>query len=288
VDPTYQWHQIVGADRYRLIVSKYADFGATYDNVYTDYNDYTPYEGGSQDAYPNGTYYWKVEALNHNNAVITTSEARSFTKEETLPLVAPADAVTGLTVDPTFRWNRIVGADRFHLIVSKYADFSATYDNGYCDYNDYTPYEAGSQDAYPNGTYYWKVEALNHNNAVITTSEARSFTKAEPLPLVAPTDSAALLVDPSFQWNWIVGADRYHLTVSKYADFHATYDNVYCDYNRYRPYEARSQTHYPPGVYYWKVEALNHNNIVITTSSLWDFTIDWPEKLYMPLTQRGS
>jgi hypothetical protein len=288
VDPTFQWDPIVGADRYRLIVSKYADFHSTYDNAYCDYNEFTPYNGGSQDVYTNGAYYWKVEALNHNNAVITTSEARGFTKEEPLPLVAPADGVTGLTVDPTFQWDPVVGADRYRLIVSKYADFHATNDNAYCDYNEFTPYNGGSQDVYANGAYYWKVEALNHNNAVITTSEARGFTKEEPLPLVAPADGAVLFVDPTFRWNWIVGADHYHLFVSKYADFHATYDNVYSDYNRYTPYEAGSQTHYRPGVYYWKVEALNHNGAVLTTSSAWDFTIDWPEKLYLPLALRGG
>jgi hypothetical protein len=288
-EPTFSWSRVVGAAEYHLIVSKYADFHASYDSIYPDYNGYTPYSAGSHNAYPNGTYYWKVEARNSGGTVIGTSAARSFTKQELLPLIAPADGVSGLIVDPTFQWSQVVGAHRYHLIVSKYADFHASYDSVYPDYNSYTPYSAGSHNAYPNGTYYWKVEARNSDNDVITTSAARSFTKQEPLPLIAPANGVTgLMADPTFQWSQVVGAYRYHLIVSKYADFHASYDSVYLDYNSYTPYSAGSHSAYPNGTYYWKVEARNSDNDVITTTSAWSFTIGMTYKLYLPITLRKS
>jgi hypothetical protein len=145
---------------------------------------FTPYRGtpaaGQQTAYANGTYYWKVEARDGSGHVIATSEARSFTKQMTLPLIGPADGAT-LTTDPTFQWTRVVGAHDYRLIVSKYATFSSVYDSVYPDYVSFTPYRgtpaAGWQTAYANGTYYWKVEARDHGGNVIATSEARSFTK---------------------------------------------------------------------------------------------------------------
>ncbi len=287
-DPTFQWTRVVGAHDYHLIVSKEADFSPSYDVVYTDYVSFTPYTygtSGQQNAYPNGTYYWKVEARNHSGTVIATSLARSFTKQMTLPLIAPADGAT-LTTDPTFQWTRVVGAHDYHLIVSKEADFSPSYDVVYTDYVSFTPYTygtSGQQNAYPNGTYYWKVEARNHSGTVIATSLARSFTKQMTLPLIAPADGATLTTDPTFQWTRVVGAHDYRLLVSKEADFSPSYDVVYTDYVSFTPYAAGQQTAYADGIYYWKVEGRDHGGTVIVTSDGWTFTIGSGLYLYLPL-----
>jgi hypothetical protein len=270
--PTFRWSRAAGANRYRLVVSKYADFHATYDSADTDYASYTPYTAGSWDAYADGVHYWRVEARGAGNAVIATSAARSFRKKQPLPLSAPA-AGAALTADPSFQWSPVVGADRYRLIVSKYADFRAPYDSVYTEYGAYTPYTPGSRNAYANGAYYWKVEAWSAGNAVIAASEVRGFRKAQPLLLGAPADGAKGASDPTFQWGQVVGAKRYRLIVSKYADFHAVFDSVYTDYNRYTPYTAGSVDTYPKGAYYWKVEAWDSGNTVITTSNVRSFTI---------------
>jgi hypothetical protein len=287
VDPTFQWNQIVGAADYRLTVSEFADFHAPYDFVITDYDSYTPYTPGAKDAYPNGTYYWKVEARNSIGTVIVTSAARSLTKQEPLPLIAPVNGATGLVVDPTFQWNQIVGAADYRLTVSIYADFHEIYESIITDYGSYTPYNAGPHNAYPNGTYYWKVEARDPIGTVIVTSVARSLTKQEPLPLIAPVNGADdLVTDPTFQWNQIVGAADYRLTVSIYADFHATYDIVFCDYNTYTPYAAGTVSTYARGTYYWKVEARNSTGTVIATSNTWSFTKVY--RFYLPITKKDN
>jgi hypothetical protein len=236
------------------------------------YTSYTPCTAGSQDAYADGVYYWRVEARNYSGSWGAPSAARSFTKKQPLPLSAPAGGAV-LTADPTFQWSPVVGAQRYRLIVSKYADFHATYDSVTTEYNTYTPYTPGSWDAYANGVYYWKVEARSASNVVITTSAARSFTRQQPLPLSDPANGAAGGSDPTFLWGQVVGAQRYRLIVSKYADFHAIFDTVNCDYNRYTPYTAGSVDTYPVGTYYWKVEARSSTGTVITTSKVWKFTI---------------
>ncbi|MFZ0535163.1 MAG: hypothetical protein WAM09_18510, partial [Anaerolineales bacterium] len=145
---------------------------------YTDYVSFTPYTYGTsgyRNAYINGIYYWKIEARDHNGYVIATSLARSFTKQMNLTLTAPADGAT-LTIDPTFQWARVVGARDYHLIVSTQPGFSPPYDYVYTDYPTFTPYTAGQHTHYSDGTYYWKVEARDHNGYVITTSNGWSFT----------------------------------------------------------------------------------------------------------------
>ena len=285
VDPTFQWSQIVGAHHYTLIVSTNPSFSTTYDSLNTDYNSYTPSNAGGPDAYPNGTYYWKVEAKTSVGTVITTSEGRSFTKQEPLPLIAPADGATGLTVDPTFLWSQIVGAHHYTLIVSTNPGFSTTFDSLNTDYNSYTPSIAGGPDAYPNGTYYWKVEAKTSVGTVITTSAARIFAKQEPLPLIAPADGAELTSNPTFQWNQVVGAHHYTLVVSTNPGFSTTYESLITDYTIYTPYSSAGKATYAVGTYYWKVEAKTSVGTTITTSSTRTFTIAL-RKLYLPLIIR--
>jgi uncharacterized protein YegP (UPF0339 family) len=281
-DPTFQWTRVVGAHDYHLVVSQSPTFSPSYDSVYTDYTSFTPYVGtptaGDKHAYPNGTYYWKVEARNHAGTVITTSLARQVNKQMTQPLIGPADQAT-LTTDPTFQWTRVVGAHDYHLMVSQSPTFSPSYDSIYTDYTSFTPYigtpTAGDKHAYPNGTYYWKVEARNHAGTVIATSLARQVTKQMSLSLLAPADRTTLITDPTFQWDRVVGAHDYHLVVSKSPSFSPFYDSIYTDYVSFTAYmgtpSAGDKKTYTDGTYYWKVEARNHAGTVIVTSSGWMF-----------------
>jgi hypothetical protein len=281
-DPTFSWTRVVGADHYRLVVSEDPDFSPTYSTVVTDYSSYTPAVATSPDAYPNGVYYWEIEARNSSGTVIATSLARSFTKQEALPLISPPDGASGLTADPTFEWGRIVGADHYRLVVSEDPDFNPTYNTVVTDYTSYTPTIANSPDAYPNGTYYWKVEGRTSSGTVIAASEARSLTKQEPLPLIAPDEAAGLTVDPTFQWSEIVGADHYRLVVSEQPDFSPTYNTVVTDYNSYTPAIATSPDAYPNGAYYWKIEARTSGGTVIAASLARSLTKQEPLPLIAP------
>jgi hypothetical protein len=226
-----------------------------------------------------GVYHWRVSGVDAGGHVGASSASR-FTLTgypaadgtQVPQLSAPADGATVAT-SPTFRWTRVPYTNLYRLTVSKYADFRATYDRVETQYNSYTPYTAGSQDTYADGVYYWKVEARNASNAVIAISAVHSFTKAQPLLLSDPADGAKGATDPTFVWEQVVGAKRYRLVVSKFADFHVIFDSVNCDYNRYTPYTAGSVDTYPKGVYYWKVEARSSSDAVITTSKVRRFTI---------------
>ncbi len=286
IDPSFEWEHFVGADRYRLLVSKQADFEPIYDSIYLDYRSYAPYTPGSYDTYVNGTYYWKVQSLNSSGSVLAESATRSFTKQSVVQLYIPFNEDASLTTDPIFWWKEVQGADQYHLVVSKFANFSPVYDHVYTDYPFYTPSPDGSFDAYPNGTYYWKVEARN-NTALIATSAVRSFEKHQPVNLTAPADgSTGLPKGPSFEWEAVIGADSYHLVVSAHANFDLVYDGVFTDYTSYTPYSAGTRSEYADGTYYWKVEARNSTNSVISTSDTWNFSVGATLSTYLPVIRR--
>ena len=247
-----------------------------------------PTPPGAATPIPTARTTGRCYALTSGGTLITTSEARSFTKNEPLPLDDPADGATGLTADPTFRWRQTLGAHHYALVVSTNPSFSGTnFDSvGYLVYNSYTPYTPGGRNAYPNGTYYWKVLALTSSGALLTTSEARSFTKNEPLPLIAPADGAALASTPTFEWSPVVGAHHYALIVSTNPSFSgSSYDSVTTDYARYTPYNPAGRASYANGAYYWKVQALTSSGALLTTSEARSFTIGI-RKLYLPLVRR--
>jgi large repetitive protein len=282
-DPTFQWEQLVGAHHYRLITSIESDFSTTYNAFSTDYNSYTAYPDVTSSTFPNGTYYWKVEARTSGGSVIATSASRSFTKQQVLTLTSPADAFNAV-VEPTFQWSQFPGTHHYRLVISTESNFSSTFNGLSTDYTSYTPYPALSPTTMPNGTYYWKVEARMSGGTVIATSNSRSFTKAEPLPLNLPVDGKKLQTTPTFSWDQIIGADHYRLTVSTSASFSSNYDIVFTDYNAYTPFSPAGLASYAHGTYYWKVDALSLTGQTISASNTRAFTIlYW---LFSPIIQR--
>jgi hypothetical protein len=283
--PTLEWEEVDGAAYYKVELSTSSTF-VPVNATYTTYNiQITPV-----DALALNTYYWRVSGVDADGHV-GENNWRKFTLIAPQPatdivpqLLTPADTET-ITTDPTFLWSQVVGAHHYRLVISTNPSFSTTYDDILTDYTSYTPSIAESPDAYPNGIYYWRVEARTISGGVIATSAARSFTKQESLPLISPADGASLTVDPTFLWSEIVGAHHYYLLVSTNPNFSTTYDYILTDYNTYTPYSPAGRATYAFGTYYWKVEARTPNGIPITTSDAWTFTIGL-RKLYLPLLLR--
>lgn len=278
-DPTFRWTAVISATTYRVIVSN-NNFVATYDLANTPYTSYAPFEPGYKYTYaPNG-YVWKVEAR-RGSTLLATSAVRAFTRQTGVLLSEPADAAA-LTADPAYRWQPVVGAKYYQLIVSTSPTFNTTYDLVDTHYTAYTPYTPGFKDAYANGTYYWKVEARDHTAAVIAVSEARRFTKQMPVIQEIPLNTATLWSDPSFGWRQVVGAKTYRVTVSTDPAYGSTYDSVVTDYAGFTPYTPGFKNAYANGVYYWKLEARDSTAGVIAASVSSIFTKALPLPLYGP------
>ena len=265
-------------------VSASATFATTYDAVTTDYPAYTPYTQGIIYSYANGTYYWRVKAHTNSGSDMTLSQPRSFTKQVRVILSSPVNNAVLLT-DPTFTWEKVIGAKTYYLRVSDSPTFATTYDAVTTDYTSYTPFTPGTKNAYGNGDYYWRVEARsNTGTSIIATSQVFKFTKASTLPLYGPVEGASLGSSPTFRWEQVVGAKTYFLRVSTSPSFPSNYDSVTTDYTTYTPYTPGVKLTYADGTYYWRVEARSSTGTsTIATSQTGSFTVSSSQPTSTPI-----
>jgi len=285
-DPDFQWTRRLNADHYTLFVSKNSNFSPLFEQITTlDYPEFSPYEGVGVVVYPDGTYYWKVQAKTAGGGDLGTSDVRSFTKQSSLHLLAPLDGAL-VTTNPTFQWEALLGADHYTLSVSANPSFSPTYDTvTTIEYLEYTPFDAPGLSTYADGSYYWKVEAKTNAGTIITTSPTRQFTKQMSLPLLSPANGATLTSDPTFSWIPLSGVDHYRLLVSTHSNFVPLYESVNIDYPTYTPYDAAGLPSYAKGIYYWKIEGKTSLGTTITTSNTWTFN-KGESQTYLPLIKK--
>jgi hypothetical protein len=271
--PTLVWEKANGVAYYRIQFSTSPDFNPLYRNYRTANIRLTP-----QLAFAPGTYYWRVIGEDPSGHQGDTSLIRSFTlttppaaTDDDPQLLAPSNGAT-ITTDPTFQWTRSLNADHYTLQVSKNDTFSPLFEEiTSIDYPEFSPYEGAGVVVYPDGTYYWKVQAKTAGGAVLGTSGVRTFTKQSSLLLLAPLQGALLTTNPTFQWEALLGADHYRLLVSANDVFSPTYDTVVTDYLGYTPFDAPGLSTYVDGSYYWKMEAKTSAGTTITTSTTRQF-----------------
>ncbi len=283
-DPAFRWSAFTGANTYRLKVSQKADFSTSFDQVLSYNSAYMPYTPGYKDTYPNGGYYWKVEALNKTGGVIAVSSARSFIKAAPLSLVNPPPAAR-LTDDPLFTWLTLAGARSYRLTISQTPAFSSSYDQVLTPNLGYSPYTPGYRDTYAVGVYYWQVEALDIASSVIAVSETFSFTKQTALDLIGPINQSGLGSNPTFRWQNLAGGFHYNLQVSTQPNLSSSYDQVLTNYPEFSPYTPGLKDSYQAGTYYWKVTAKDSSGRDLAASQVYTFTRRVEISLLEPLDQ---
>ena len=150
-------------------------------------------------------YYWYVVATDEHGAT-TKGPVWNFTtgRAGLLPppsLLSPSDGAVDVSIQPTFQWSSVSGANRYWLLVA--TDPSALPTDPYvsscpgCVFEAYTSSTSytHSSPLQPNTTYYWKVQGFNNSTTPITQgqySATWSFTTR-----VTETLSVSLSANPS-------------------------------------------------------------------------------------------
>ena len=257
--PAFSWAAVAKAERYEFQLAADAGMNSPVlgrgDDQFTTRNT----RATLKKTIPNGTYWWRVRALQANGTPSPWSAPRSIVKSWTSAPALQSPTHGETMVHPThplvLRWSTVPRAAKYIVsiatdpslgtIVSPKAETSGTV------------YAPRSTLLSP-GTYYWgvtPVDAQGHRGA---SSPVQSFTWTWPTSTNARVDdmfAAPEVFDPLFSWDPVAGAARYELEINPSVDF-APGSKVCCASpvigNSYAPTVV-----FKDNTYYWRVRALD-------------------------------
>jgi len=187
--PTLRWYASSGATLYRLQLSSDSTFSTTA----VDQSEIRDTSISVSGLLNDTTYYWRVRA---SNAGGTSSYSvvwsfRTVAAALATPThVFPPNRATGISTNPTLRWNAFVGATSYRLQVATDSTFSASIVDRSAISD--TSYQVGG--LFDGTLYYWHVKAT-YTGGTTAFSTPWSFrttgsTSVEHTSSPAPTDYA--------------------------------------------------------------------------------------------------
>jgi len=262
--PTFSWQSVSGANAYQFQFDNDSDFNSP---VFTSPDGTVPGETPvstttyKPESMNSGIrFYWHVRSRDTaGNWGTEWSTSRSLIVQESLPaapaLASPAAGFVTNTL-PTLTWNNVAGGYRYQVQISATSNFSGTIledrikDSGVLTHKVETPLV--------DGTWYWRVRAINETEGAGDWSSTRSFIldtvpPAAPVPS-SPAADATLRTTPTFTWSIPTSAMVFQFeygtsidgTIDKYVPI-------------YLSLTLSNASHIPPamtiGGYYWHARA---------------------------------
>jgi large repetitive protein len=257
--PVFSWNSVTGADKYNFYLSADDSFNSiVYQLEGTKNTRATP-----DKTVPNGTYYWRVQAVDADGNTSPFSDVRSIDKlwADSPALTAPDDAATISFPDEplVLRWDPVPGAAKYHIYVSPNEDLTSLVSGD-------DPFETQATNAapallLPSNTYYWAVVPLDAQGNEGERSEVRSFNWEWPSATTPDVQDVAPETEryvPEFTWDPIPGAAKYEVEINSAVNF-APGSKVCCSTTTDVPITTTftPKETLPNNTYYWRVRALN-------------------------------
>jgi hypothetical protein len=258
--PVFSWDPVSGADKYNFVLAADALFNSPVYSISGTKNTRATLDK----TLPNGTYYWRVQAVDSTGNTSPWSAPRSIEKlwNEAPALTSPDDAATISFPDEplVLRWDPVPGAAKYSVKIASDPDLASLVTSGG------NPVVIAATNLAPalllaSNTYYWSVTPLDARNNPGQESEVRSFTWNWPSTTsstVTDLASETELYDPEFSWDPVSGAAHYEVEVNSSADF-ASGSKVCCTDKPIAPKLAPLEV-FPNNTYYWRVRAINAHN----------------------------
>ena len=251
------------AKNYRIQVDNDPSFASPVDSQTVDQTTYTEHDK----LYADGTYYWRVQALDDEGHGLTWSAPQTFTKAS--PAVVQDSPVGGAHVSgmTPFRWEAAPFAASYTLEVYKNDDHTFSSANRVVSvsvkttaYTPTTPLPAASTN------YLWRVRRLDASgNPGQWSSAASFFSTGDAATLVQPAQGVWVSARRSlFEWSEVPGASSYQLALGGESTLKFTTPAT-----AYAPTSTLRD-----GSYTWKVNALDAGGHALGTSETRDFRVD--------------
>jgi hypothetical protein len=215
----FNWTIVEPGDEWQLMLSYYEDFSSY--SLHDTPNDYLDFPSLSEE-----TIYWKVRGKDALDNYGPWSETGIFTIDITSPTVpnpiSPSNESISGEALITFEWEPLVDTIAWYRIhVSRFADFSVIYYSPYVEYSDNNFTSSG---LFSEGTFYWRIRAVDMAWNVGNWSETWMFTldlTGPSSPYLSSPDDGEILNDntPAFVWIAVSDAVEYWLMIDNYADW---------------------------------------------------------------------
>jgi hypothetical protein len=174
--PTFEWTIGFNADNHRLLVDNDNDFSSPIENRLFGATDST-YVPADENSLPDGSYSWKVIAINEVGE--NESAVWMFTIDTVPPaapeLFAPDNGATVREVTPIFDWGNVSDPSGVTYTLEVASDNEFTSPVLTKTGLTASSYNSTTADALINGTYYWRVRAIDGANNVGDPSPVRWF-----------------------------------------------------------------------------------------------------------------
>lgn len=255
------WTPVNGATIYRVDIAADPQFNTVLESRVTTNTSWV-----SRNPLPDnqtGTgYYWRVIwgtgtdeeptwAVYEGDPIVPTAQ---FRKQTRVTLSSPAN---GGVVDtpPLLSWSPVPGIAKFDVELSPDGQFASgtTRKARIFGFGGVPGSIADDESRLPEGTWSWRVRAVDGGNAGQTWSKVGSFSLNSPRPTQkAPNDGAAVVYSPLMTWTPVPGALAYDVQVSRDPGFGASAALLQTAQTAMVPPREQITT---PGVHYWRVRA---------------------------------
>ena len=254
-------------------------------NVTTNSVDQTTFTSFG-DTYPEGTTWWRVQAVDRNNNFLAWSAPRSFLKQSPTPgLLLPADGDT-VPGDYTLSWTAQPFAATYDIEVYKGGDTSGNTVNRVINAStDRVQYVLTNLDP-SSGPYAWRVRRHDGRNRPGGWSAFRTFNVTRPgVSLISPVDNDSTVPpsDQLFSWQPTTGATWYRFERRPGTTGGAT-EVVDTPTTKWAPTSAIAG-----GNWQWRVTAYDPaGNLIADSSWLHPFSVTDTPVASVPVSITGS
>ena len=258
---------------YEITVASSGDFnsGSLLENkTLVDATSFTP-AISTVKTYPEGTLWWKVQAVDGSGNELTVSSVKQVVKASPKISVTSPGSSANVTGVPYFTWAPQNWAAKYKIEIYKNADLLFSSANLVSNAGGTTAVAAWVPTvALPAGTYAWRVARLDVGNKQGPWSTGRLFTLQPNAPtLTTPADQATVLgSDILFSWTGPSSAASYRIQTSTSAGFSSTVESQITVMTSWAPTRL-----YANGTYYWHVSVLDASNNVLSTSGTRTFFV---------------
>ena len=267
-DPSYQT-----ALAYHVQIASSSTF--TGNTVVADTTVDQPFYTPSTLTLPQGTLYWRVQAVDPAGNNVNWSPVRSLSNDQPAISLAASGTVPspvgGVTVagSTPFRWAPMNGASSYTIEVYRNDDATHSPANQVIAANTHQSAYVWQNYLPPSSTAYrWRVRWYDADGQPRPfSSDGRFFVTASSVNLTAPANGT-LQQNNNLYFTW----DPVPLAANYRLDIRDVNNNSV--YNLVTPATANAPSLINDGVYTWRVTALDPSNGAIATSAWRTFTID--------------